>query len=97
MPTIDYRFGMLATGSAAIHRRVSDILDAVDELALAVNAAKSTWQSHSASDAYLALQELWNEDEEEVRGALARFGQAVGQAGEAMQETERSNTNLLST
>jgi WXG100 family type VII secretion target len=97
MPDIDYAFDMLATAASDVHARVGQIIEAVDSLAADVNAARSTWQSTTASGAYSELQRFWNQSELEVRDALTRFGQAVGQSGEEMHLTERSNTSVLST
>jgi len=96
MADIDYKFGMLATAASDVQGRVGQIIAAVDSLTAEVNAVRSTWQSTSASGAYSELQRVWNQNEEEVRAALTKFGQAVERAADEMRATESAATSALS-
>jgi WXG100 family type VII secretion target len=92
---IDYKSAELQQAASDVASRVSKLISAVDHLTAQVARARASWISTEASESYQNLQKTWDNNEQQVRSALSKFGTAVGLSGERMDDTEHHNTNML--
>jgi uncharacterized protein YukE len=92
---LDYQFAALAQGENDVKSAVNKILSEVETLQQSVGQSYATWESQSARGTYETLQRNWDNTEAQIRASVARFGQAVGQAGIDMQSTENINAARL--
>jgi uncharacterized protein YukE len=92
---LDYQFAALSQGESDVKTAVNKILSEVTALQQSVGQSYATWDSLSARTAYETLQRNWDTTEAQIRAAVARFGQSVGQAGVEMMATETTNAGRL--
>jgi 6 kDa early secretory antigenic target len=85
-------FAEISNASSTINSSATSVQSQLDDLRQEVTKTLANYQGE-ARTAYEAAQKKWDEAAADLQAVLAAIGTAVGQAGEAYEAAEKSNTN----
>jgi early secretory antigenic target protein ESAT-6 len=93
MTLIKVSFTALDAGAGDIRTTYGNLQTQFDELQRMVNELLPTWDG-TAREAYLGVQQQWNQLNQTLNHGLQGIGTGVTQANTTFQDTERSLTGL---
>ena len=89
---IKVTFSQLAATQDQVRGTVGNINTQLADLKSYLNPLVQTW-SGSAAENYNAAQAQWDRAAEDLNAVLSAIGNALGQANEGYQATEKSNAS----
>jgi 6 kDa early secretory antigenic target len=89
-----WNFAGIQAAAGAVQGAASTTAGHLDEGKQALAALANAWGG-TGSSAYQSLQARWNHASEELKDALDKLGQTIGEAGSSMSSTESGVTGMF--
>jgi early secretory antigenic target protein ESAT-6 len=89
-----WNFGGIEAGSGAIAGSVQTVHSLLDEGNASLGKLAEAWGG-SGSEAYQAVQKDWDTKSQELNASLQSLSQRIGEAGQAMSQTESGVTGMF--
>jgi 6 kDa early secretory antigenic target len=89
-----WNFAGIQAGVSELNRSVTTIHQLLDDGKSSLSRLASAWGGAGA-ESYQAVQQRWDNTAKEVNESLQALTQAIGESGEAMQQTEQGVAGMF--
>jgi 6 kDa early secretory antigenic target len=89
-----WNFAGIQSGVSELQRSVTTIHQLLDDGKSSLSRLSAVWGG-SGSESFQAVQQRWDATSQEVNSALQSLAHAIGESGQAMQQTEQGVAGMF--